>query len=117
MVLTATLHSEEDNLAENTALNAFGGGAVAFVGSGYVGAIYGGLGQMLNYAIFEHGKTASTNVYYKMDRAVEIAYKIDEYHIVNPYNNNKIWVGTYKSDGDTYRDIEGRLMVIRNKKP
>ncbi len=114
LMLTANVYADEDIVYES-GMNALGGAAVAFVGSGYVGSIYGGLGQMLNYAIFEHGKTATTNVYLTVDSDIKIAYRVDEYRIKNPYNNQNVWVGTYKKDGDTYRDTEGRLIVIKDK--
>ena len=116
LVVSTSVLAEEDIVYES-GMNALGGAAVAFVGSGYVGSIYGGLGQMLNYAIFEHGKTASTNVYITMDSNIKEAYKVDSYRIKNPYNNEIVWVGSYKKDGDTYRDTEGRLMVIKDKTP
>lgn len=116
LVVSTSVLAEEDIVYES-GMNALGGAAVAFVGSGYVGSIYGGLGQMLNYAIFEHGKTASTNVYITMDSNIRKAYKVDSYRIKNPYNNEIVWVGSYKKDGDTYRDTEGRLMVIKDKTP
>ena len=103
----------EENTAYEAGMNALGGSLIGFTSQGYPGAIVGGVGQLAYYLMFEDGKISTTDAYLKADTKILTAKKIDNYRIINPYNNETVWIGNLKN-GELYRDIEGRLIFIKD---
>ena len=115
LLSVTTLYSQKSDPIEEAGMGAAGGALIGFVGSGYVGAIFGGLGQAA--LIYDQEKTTCSPGL-GLDNfkgPYPYAYRIDRYRVINPYNGSKIWVGN-RYDGSYYRDTEGRLFVIQTKK-
>ena len=111
MLVATSVNAQKADPIEDAGMGALGGALIGFVGSGYVGSIFGGLSQAAY--IYEQAKTTCppgkglTN----FKGPYPSAYRLSKYKVLNPYDGQEVWVGN-KPDGMYFRDTEGRLFVI-----
>lgn len=115
LLVATSVNAQKNDPVEEAAMGAAGGAIIGFVGSGYVGAIFGGLGQAA--LIYEQEKyTSSPKAYLTNFKGPYMdAYRLDRYRVLNPYDGKEVWIGN-RTDGTFFRDTEGRLFIIQTKK-
>ncbi len=115
LLVATTVNAQKADPIEEAGMGAIGGALIGFVGSGYVGSIFGGLSQAA--LIYEQEKTTCppgkglTN----FKGPYLDAYRLSKYKVLNPYNGEEVWIGN-RPDGTYFRDTEGRLFVIQTLK-